>query len=151
MVTRNEEDSHHNEWKQIKEEITCSICSELFKEPKTLPCLHTFCRECIQASLDTCERIMGRKTCPLCRSPLPKDGIASFPTNFTINRLIEIFNTRRTGAIKCDECEDSAVAFMWCLDCEKGLCKECFKPHTKLKSPAKISQHCHNGRIYKEP
>ena len=141
MATRNEgKDRCHDEWKQIEEEVTCSICSELFKEPKTLPCLHTFCKECIQASLDTTERVTGRKTCPLCRSPLPKDGIASIPTNFTTNRLIEIFNSRRTGEAssndhtECDECEDGAVACMWCVDCEKGLCEECYKPHTKFRS-----------------
>ena len=55
MATKNEEDRCNDEWKQIEEEITCSICSELFKEPKTLPCLHTFCKECIQASLDATE------------------------------------------------------------------------------------------------
>ena len=141
MASKDEEkDNNRNEWKQIKDEITCAICSELFKEPKTLPCLHTFCKECIQASLVTAERMKGQKTCPLCRSPVPKDGIASIPTNFATNRLIEIFNSRQTSednhAVKCDECdsEDSAVACMWCLECEKGLCEECYKPHTKLKS-----------------
>ena len=141
MASKDEEkDGTHNEWKQIKDEITCSICGELFKKPKTLPCLHTFCKECIQTSLDTAERMKGQKTCPLCRSPVPKDGIASIPTNFAINRLIEIFNSRRTRddnhAVKCDECdsEDGAVACMWCVDCEKGLCEECFKPHTRSKS-----------------
>ena len=133
-------DSTRDEWKQIKDEITCSICGELFKEPKTLPCLHTFCKECIQASLDTAERMKGQKTCPLCRSPVPKDGIASIPTNFATNRLIEIFKSRRTRddnhAVKCDECdsEDGAVACMWCVECEKGLCEECYKPHTRSKS-----------------
>lgn len=141
MASKDEErDSIHNEWKQIKDEITCSICSELFKEPKTLPCLHTFCKECMQASLGTAERMKGQKTCPLCRSPVPKDGITSIPTNFATNRLIEIFNSRRTRddnqAVKCDECdsEDGAVACMWCVDCEKALCEECYKPHTRFKS-----------------
>ena len=143
MASKDEEkekDSYRNEWNQIKDEITCSICDELFKEPKTLPCLHTFCKECIQASLVTAERMKGQITCPLCRSPIPKDGIASIPTNFATNRLIDIFNSRRTSdnnhAVKCDECdsEDGAVACMWCVECEKGLCEECYKPHTKLKS-----------------
>lgn len=140
MASKDEEkDIYRIEWKRIKEEITCSICGELFKEPKTLPCLHTFCKECMQASLDTAERMKGQKTCPLCRSPVPKDGIASIPTNFATNRLIEIFNSRGTSegnnnAVNCDECEDGAVACMWCVDCEKSLCEECYKPHTKLKS-----------------
>ena len=94
MGTRDEVDRCNDEWKQIEKELTCSICSELFEELKTLPCLHTFCKECMQACLDTTERVMGHKTCPLCRLPLPNNGIASIPTNFATNRLIEIFSSR---------------------------------------------------------
>ena len=27
--------------------LRCSICLETFKEPKVLPCCHTFCKECL--------------------------------------------------------------------------------------------------------
>ncbi|XP_065919890.1 E3 ubiquitin-protein ligase TRIM71-like [Dysidea avara] len=30
------------EWRQVKDEITCSICGDLFTDPKTIPCFHTF-------------------------------------------------------------------------------------------------------------
>ena len=144
MASIDEDVSYHNEWKQIEKELTCSICSELFKEPKTLPCLHTFCKECIQASLDTTERVTGHKTCPLCRSPLPNNGIASIPTNFATNRLIEIFNSRRTcdnnlnssrlcpqastaaepHAQYCSEHDDQPLE-LYCITCSQLICTEC--------------------------
>ena len=34
---------------QINDEfLTCKICFEHYKEPKSLSCLHTFCEECIE-------------------------------------------------------------------------------------------------------
>ena len=32
----------------LNKELTCAICLELFKTPKMLPCLHTFCEECLK-------------------------------------------------------------------------------------------------------
>ena len=34
--------------KGLNKELTCSICLELFKTPKMLPCLHTFCEKCLK-------------------------------------------------------------------------------------------------------
>ena len=143
MASRDEEDRYHDEWEEIERELTCSICSELFKKPKTLPCLHTFCKECIQASLGTTERVTGQKTCPLCRSPLPQDGITSIPTNFSTNRLIEIFNSRRTSGNNvnssrqlcpqaslgdelqyCSEHNDEPLE-LYCITCSQLICAEC--------------------------
>jgi len=35
-------------WDDVRREVTCSLCSDLFEEPKILPCLHTFCKNCLQ-------------------------------------------------------------------------------------------------------
>ena len=37
--------------KGLNQELTCPVCLELFKTPKTLPCLHTFCEECLKGVL----------------------------------------------------------------------------------------------------
>ena len=37
--------------KGLNQELTCPVCLELFKIPKTLPCLHTFCEECLKGVL----------------------------------------------------------------------------------------------------
>ena len=112
------EDIFAAEWKQIEEEITCSICSNVFDEPKTLPCLHTFWK-CIQSCVETNERInKNQSTCPLCRLPFAKDKLASTPTNFVIARLIEIFDSKRKRGkeeARCNECEDDAIACIWCV------------------------------------
>ena len=45
----------------IKKNLECPICFDLFKTPITIKCGHTFCLEC----LDTKDGTI--KKCPLCR------------------------------------------------------------------------------------
>ena len=126
------------EWRQIEEEITCSICGDLFTDPKTIPCLHTFCKRCIERSIESNKKMAAIVCCPLCRAPLPRDEMASIPTNFTINRLVEIYGKRKESGqismtMKCGKCEEDAPAITWCLDCEEALCQDCNELHRKWK------------------
>ena len=59
---------------------TCAICMDVIKDPKTLPCHHVFCSECIEQSLKyqpkcpCCGKILGvLKGCLLYTSPSPRD------------------------------------------------------------------------------
>ena len=129
------------EWQQIEEEITCSICGDLFTDPKTIPCLHTFCKQCIEKSIESNKKMSSVVCCPLCRTSLPRDDISSVPTNFTINRLVEIFGKRnKTGRslafkeIKCSNCEDGLSAVTWCVECENSLCECCNDAHQRMKA-----------------
>ena len=130
------------EWQQIEEEITCSICGDLFTDPKTFPCLHTFCKQCIDKSIESNKKMASIVCCPLCRTPLPRDDISTVPTNFTINRLVEIFGKRKEMGkslaglkeIKCTNCEDGLSAITWCVECEDSLCKCCNDAHQRMKA-----------------
>ena len=129
------------DWQQIEEEITCSICGDLFTDPKTIPCLHTFCKQCIEKSIESNKKMASIVCCPLCRAPLPRDDMSSVPTNFTINRLVEIFGKRKVGGeslalkeIQCSSCEDGLSAITWCTDCENGLCEFCNDAHKRIKA-----------------
>ena len=50
---------------------TCLICTELFTNPKILPCSHTFCEECLSTYMKTLQRDgtieQGTIPCPVCR------------------------------------------------------------------------------------
>lgn len=48
----------------LADELTCQICYMLLFEPVTTQCQHTFCKPCLQRSLD------HSPTCPLCRTAL---------------------------------------------------------------------------------
>ena len=51
---------------KVNEHLNCAVCMNQFKEPKVLPCLHTYCKGC----LENLVRIKGPDyviTCPQCR------------------------------------------------------------------------------------
>lgn len=48
----------------MDEQLTCSICSELFVKATTLSCAHTFCHHCIKSWN------RRRRDCPVCRKPV---------------------------------------------------------------------------------
>ncbi|XP_043247857.1 E3 ubiquitin-protein ligase RNF8-like [Colletes gigas] len=62
----------------MNEQLTCSVCSELFVEATTLSCMHTFCQHCIKTW------IKKRKECPVCRAP-----VASMNRSIVLDNFIE--------------------------------------------------------------
>uniref|UniRef100_A0A1A7XPS1 Uncharacterized protein n=1 Tax=Iconisemion striatum TaxID=60296 RepID=A0A1A7XPS1_9TELE len=51
----------------MEKHLICSICMEMFTNPVTTPCGHTFCRKCLDISMSiTCH------LCPLCKKHLSK-------------------------------------------------------------------------------
>ena len=66
----------------ISEEIKCPICLEQLKQPKILPCQHTYCLECLEevAKLNNPNTVH----CPECRREfkIPHgSGVKGFPEN----------------------------------------------------------------------
>jgi len=69
---------------------TCSICLEELDNPRSLPCLHTFCLKCLQGYFK--DNHPGDEIgCPMCRKvfQIPSAGLTGFPHNFIIQSLID--------------------------------------------------------------
>ena len=127
--------------KKLEDQLTCPICLEHLTNPKTLPCLHSFCQHCLQAvPLDLVESAKYLITCPSCRSSceVPGTGVAGLTTAFLVNNLIEVYGLLKKvsvpgGDVSCDNCEKSN-AIRYCKECSLLYCQECLHYHNKLKS-----------------
>lgn len=111
-----------------EEFLTCSICFEIYKEPKTLQCLHSFCKNCIDCIAKKADG-KAEHQCPLCREIfiLPKGGAIDLKTNFYLKNLIEIVCSTKEVK-KCSFCilnGGDIVASAQCLTCNDFLCPEC--------------------------
>ena len=80
--------------KEVRDDkwTTCTVCRQLYNEPTTLPCLHTFCRRCLDDRVAASRGAHAQSvTCPRCRDafPLPVGGLGQLPVNTFFARLTE--------------------------------------------------------------
>ncbi|RXN23739.1 nuclear factor ovary-like protein [Labeo rohita] len=76
----------------LREDLTCAICFELFKDPVMLGCMHHFCRKCIVSYWKT---VRGPVCCPQCRQEFPNK---CFQTNYLVAGLVEKVRASSTSA-----------------------------------------------------
>jgi Zinc finger, C3HC4 type (RING finger) len=129
----------------IDELIKCSICLDDLVNPRSLPCLHTFCLKCIH---NVFKRNLpgGYIACPICRHKffIPQKGIEQLPSNFFIKSLIDAKKTsgKSPDSESCDVCTagtNSSTfprASMCCKTCGQKLCDRCSKPHQTIHGEA---------------
>ncbi|XP_053218107.1 E3 ubiquitin-protein ligase TRIM56-like [Podarcis raffonei] len=112
--------------------LTCTICLERLRRPKILPCLHSYCQECLRKLAG------GRKElqCPECRErvALPEGGVGALRTNFFINGLLDLVRPTGEAEPTCSLCpligqETSWPAVSRCLDCADDMCQDCASGH----------------------
>ena len=124
----------------LKKEAECPLCLETVKDPKTLPCLHSFCMRCIDKHAGYAKRKLETTIkCPVCQAcfQIPEgDSFGGLPTSFHLNRLVDLLALRDGSeeTQRCSSCEDNNTATCYCFVCQNFLCKDCFDAHQRLKA-----------------
>ncbi|KAL0150861.1 hypothetical protein M9458_053780 [Cirrhinus mrigala] len=125
-----------------EQELTCSICLDLFSEPVSMPCGHNFCQACIGgywASASVC-------TCPLCKRVF--EGRPELSINRVIAHIAQKYKEMYYGGppqpkprqkaaspadaeqILCDVCSGKKQkAVSSCLTCTASYCEIHVLPH----------------------
>ncbi|XP_040203922.1 E3 ubiquitin-protein ligase TRIM11-like [Rana temporaria] len=117
----------------LRAELDCSICLNIYTDPVMLKCGHNFCRVCIDRVFDTQEG-SGDYSCPQCREEFkerPSLHSNLFLRNITQGFLSASPEPEKSG-IFCTYCIHSSVpAVKSCLLCEASLCDDHLRVHSK--------------------
>ena len=116
-------------------DLTCTVCLDHFKEPKLLPCCHTFCKGCLERILEK-SKDKAKLVCPKCRTEhkVPENGPEEFLTDFTVTHELESLQLKsRQEESSCEQCDSTEPAVAYCSDCPAFLCDFCSQAHKRMK------------------
>lgn len=114
--------------------FNCPICTERFKEPKILQCLHSFCKACLKTYIISHVTRQGKRIgflCPVCRqfqeSFDPKKSFEewadSLPTNFNLVCMMENWPSEEVYNQRCFV-HGKPIEFS-CKDHNEDICSNC--------------------------
>ncbi|XP_057709888.1 transcription intermediary factor 1-alpha isoform X2 [Corythoichthys intestinalis] len=128
---------------------TCPVCKLSFhnREPKLLPCLHSFCKRCLPApfrgveprrdqSLNPLGQVdnnkqLGTIRCPVCQNECWEMDMLD---NFFVKDSAEVpSSTMEKNSQVCMSCDDNTEATGYCLECVEFLCVTCIEAHQRVK------------------
>ena len=78
--------------RQLEEQLNCSICLDIYDDPKLLQCFHTYCRKCLVKLVVRDQQGDLSLTCPICRqaTPVPATGVTGLQSAFQTNEFLRI-------------------------------------------------------------
>jgi hypothetical protein len=133
-----------------REIVICAICSDLYQDPRLLPCSHTFCFQCIRNSVDD-----STFNCPLQDdTKIDQNDIASLPVNRKVKDTVEFMlhvnlASEDKSNHQCQNCTEKAIN--WCERCAYYYCESCtntvhsikaFQSHTVIPSAERMPSFC---------
>ena len=140
-------------FKILKKEAECPLCLETVKNPKTLPCLHSFCLERLDELASFARRqLQTTIKCPVCQTSFPipdTDTFANLPSSFHLNRLVDVL-ALEDGTVqtqKCNTCDKNNPATSYCLICLPGLSVRILFSIPPTLQGYKTSSKCFNGQL----
>ncbi|XP_051756260.1 E3 ubiquitin-protein ligase TRIM39-like [Ctenopharyngodon idella] len=155
-----------------EEQFSCSICLEVFVEPVSTPCGHTFCKACLQGFWNHSKKFL----CPMCKKAFSRkpelsvncvlaeiaeqfQGLSTLSSNGSDKGNVEFAHSLSTqkeddwgdfakaGDVPCDACIGRKMkAKKSCLNCPGSFCEAHLRHHRKGKAMTshKLVEPIHN-------
>ncbi|XP_071403278.1 E3 ubiquitin-protein ligase TRIM21-like [Centroberyx affinis] len=119
----------------LEQHLACSICLDVFEEPVTTACGHSFCKSCLRRNI-----VYNDMMCPLCKQHLRKTP----EVNIVLRNLVQQLKktqkkqdgeyTGVPGEVACDICTGRKLkAEKSCLVCLASYCSIHLEAHSLTK------------------
>ncbi|XP_060586180.1 uncharacterized protein LOC132741929 [Ruditapes philippinarum] len=127
---------------------TCSICLELIREPRFLPCEHRFCASCLIGYIDKCFTSGNSDVipCPLCRAEIHVSNYTKAKSSevddiskldlLSFSNVTSENESRRVIDDICQPCKrgnENVKATHFCSECSECICSVCVTHHSRNK------------------
>uniref|UniRef100_A0A8C3KB25 Uncharacterized protein n=1 Tax=Calidris pygmaea TaxID=425635 RepID=A0A8C3KB25_9CHAR len=109
----------------LRDEACCSICLEIFQDPVSIHCGHSFCQSCITGIW---EGLTTNFSCPQCRQMVSQKSLR--PNRELANMIEAGLNLQPVGVVEGGEnlCEEHQEPLkLFCKDEERLICVVCDK------------------------
>ncbi|XP_077445610.1 bloodthirsty-related gene family, member 12 [Stigmatopora argus] len=147
-----------------EDQFCCSICLEVFVEPVSTPCGHSFCKACLQGYWTHSKRFL----CPMCKKSYsrkpemsvnrvlaeissqfqelavaesPRPSVRGSALNLSVDPgtpatpALDSGEFARVGDVPCDACIGRKLkAHKSCVNCPGSFCETHLRHHKKVKS-----------------
>lgn len=128
--------------KSLEEQVTCTVCLDIFENAHSLQCLHSLCLDCIHKIKQPNTNMIE---CPECREQTSQYLIRH---DFKLQNLVEFYKKtkekpetlkpdgeNRTKAVKdCEVCLNPGKRIRSkCENCDEYMCCDCENVHKKMK------------------
>lgn len=114
----------------FEENLLCSVCRDIYRDPVLLLCSHSFCWVC----LDQYWELSGSRMCPVCRTDFCMDCP---PCNRALKNLCEIFLQERSKTASAEPelfCSAHGEKLqLFCVEDQHLVCRVCVTDDMHVK------------------
>ncbi|XP_068961179.1 probable E3 ubiquitin-protein ligase TRIML1 [Petaurus breviceps papuanus] len=116
---------------RFKEELSCPVCMDYFRNPVTLGCGHSFCCLCL---LNSWGEVDMPCPCPLCKRAF---HVKDLESNYRLGKLTSLGRKLRPYLLQLEEekvtCEKhQEEKKLFCEKDQSFLCVDCFQPQEHI-------------------